>query len=837
MVDREIGACLVSVTETVGWDKRSAVPPDEPRRFRWDCAALVPPYSFLCLAASLLIGFAGAAGSSVAGTPSSGTSAAAERFWLSIADREPPDTMSLRHLFVRMRALAESRRHPERMERLLALAARAQDRNPNSPTFGNFRWLWRDAGVTDPNAVEFLMQDAAATWIKHKEWMPEEGRARFRELIGYAVEACLRHRVPVSYTNIAILNAGNVAVLGEVLDRPDVALEGYRRLEALCAWTWAFGLSEFCSPTYYGVDLDGLEFLLAFARRESGRQQAAALRELVWTDIALNYFPAAEKLAGSHSRSYDYLRGIGSLDAHLEAAGWLQGEVRERQSQWFAQRPEDLVRLRQLAQPQLPRVVRQRWGMPLCQSRTHALYPDVTLSCSASAYFNQDVPLTVDLAGDRSLPRCYFIADGREDPYGKSRVETGMGRHLKAIHLVPFWTAAQRNRDAIGLAIYRRRDLEAGPFENLQSHMVLRRPTEGLWLAGQRVEIRRTGFQPVPANGMGRRPILPALSSDDRVPVEANVPIVLRYGTAAVGIRLLWSRAQDGRPAPAALVDDGNRFGVIRLTVEHRRDAPAAEAGAALWIRIGSGLAGHDAFERWRKRFENAAPPVVEATDRLVRLEVPGEEGPVSMVARAPFGLGGTELRPEPTRAVLELDGKEVGRPVLEAVEPILSLCRGRNPLSPIHVPAEGSVSWEAEAGMALHGMTIADDAAASQGRCVFQPPAGEVYRLPGSVTWSVSTERPGRYYLWARVLAPDPQSNSFHVSWEGDAGEILARDAWHLREGGPWNWQCLALGKSKTPTPIDLLPGLSWLQFRTRESGTKIDRLLLTPNANARPE
>jgi len=227
----------------------------------------------------------------------------------------------------------------------------------------------------------------------------------------------------------------------------------------------------------------------------------------------------------------------------------------------------------------------------------------------------------------------------------------------------------------------------------------------------------------------------------------------------------------------------------------------------------------------------------VEAAPQRVRLEVPGEEGPVSIVARAPFGVGGIELRPQPTRAVLELDGKEIGRPILDGLEPIRSCCRARNPLEPIRVPAERSVSWEAEAGLVLHGMTIADDAAASQGRCVVQPAAREVYRLPGSVTWAISADRPGRYYLWARVLAPDPQSNSFHVSWEADAGGPLARDAWHLCEGGTWNWQCLTLGKSKTPTPVDLLPGLSWLQFRTREPDAKIDRLFLTPDASARPK
>jgi hypothetical protein len=152
-------------------------------------------------------------------------------------------------------------------------------------------------------------------------------------------------------------------------------------------------------------------------------------------------------------------------------------------------------------------------------------------------------------------------------------------------------------------------------------------------------------------------------------------------------------------------------------------------------------------------------------------------------------------------------------------------------------VPAKGNVSWEAEDGLILHGMTVADDPDAWRGRCVVQPAAGEVFRLPGSATWSLRVAQAGRYYLWARVLAPDEQTNSFHVLLEADTDELPVRDAWHMRVGNQWSWQCLALGKSSVAAPADLPAGLAWLQIRTREPGTKIDRLLLTPNASERPE
>ena len=31
------------------------------------------------------------------------------------------------------------------------------------------------------------------------------------------------------------------------------------------------------------------------------------------------------------------------------------------------------------------------------------------------------------------------FADGREDPYGKKKIETGSARHPKALHMQPFW--------------------------------------------------------------------------------------------------------------------------------------------------------------------------------------------------------------------------------------------------------------------------------------------------------------------------------------------------------------------------------------------------------------
>jgi len=748
--------------------------------------------------------------------------ATGERFWRRIADDEPYETMSARKLFAYGMALCEGRQHSERLQRLYELAARMQDRNAESRGYGNIRWTWRDSEVTDRNAVEFCMQDAVVVWTDHRDWMPKPARNTLRELMDYGVEGCLRHRVSTSYTNIAILNAGNLISLGELLDRSDATEEGYRRLDAICLWTWSFGTHEYCSPTYTGVDIEGLGFIHRYAKRDSGRQQAAMLLELLWTDVAVNWFPPAGKLAGTQSRSYDYLRGLGYLSHFLRYHGWLDEEVgasrdlfRPSQGKWSP--PDDLRTI----SDRYPRQVRQSWGLKLTESRTHVIYSDVTLSTSGAAYGSSDMPLTIDLPGASQSVRCYFIADGRGDPYGKKRYETSSARHMKALHLRPFWAGAQRGRDALGVVIYRDRDLAADVVSGCQSHFVLRRNADGLFVGGIAAEVP-------PA-----RP-----SSPTRLPFTNNQSLVIRYATAAVGIRVVWSRARDGMPTEVALVDDGNLFGALRLTIEHNRDEASDQPGAAIWVRIGTGLGSDQQFDAWRRKFEQARAPIVEVTEEAVRIEVPGEDGPVSVAATAPYGTGGSvDLRPEPTRGVLEIDGTEIGRPLLEGLALIQAHKAAVQSQKPIELPAEADVGWEAETGLVFPGMDVGEATEASGGHFVWCPQASTWSRATGTVTWELRIAEAGTYYLWGRVLAPDPETDSFYVAVSSDARDLVRHAEWHTRHGPKWRWERVTLNRARKPTPLDLPAGRCRIQFKTRETGTKIDRLFLTPDPRQTPE
>ena len=375
------------------------------------------------------------------------------------------------------------------------------------------------------------------------------------------------------------------------------------------------------------------------------------------------------------------------------------------------------------------------------------MHANVSLSVAGATYGSQDIPLAVNLSGDHKLTNGYFIADAREDPYGVKKYETSSARHLKALHLAPLGgrPAGRRRVGAGGLSKKDLNDKDAAKeIVNLQSHFVFRRGFDELWIGGRRARI---------PSGTSQRP-----GCTDIQPGDA---IVLRYGTAAVGLRYVGGRKENGSPAPAALIDDGNTLGALRLSIEHRSGEKVggekkSEAAAALWVRIGSRLAGKDDFTRWRIDFEHARGTAAKTEEGHLRFEVAGRDGLVAVEATAPYGLGGAVvLDPPPYRGVLALDGRELGRPILEHLDFARPYRGQRNPFEPIPVAPHRGSYWEAESGVIFPGMIVAEDAAAAAGHYVYQPVDAKIPRHSGNISWPLKIEQPGRYYLWGRVMAP----------------------------------------------------------------------------------
>jgi hypothetical protein len=256
-----------------------------------------------------------------------------------------------------------------------------------------------------------------------------------------------------------------------------------------------------------------------------------------------------------------------------------------------------------------------------------------------------NVPLTVDFAGSRDDVRCYFIPDGRHDPYGKAKI--GYRGHDKTIHLEPFFAGVQETQDALALAVYRDQDVPAES-ETLESHFVMPRKVDAIYVGEQKVD-----FAPgVPQN----------------IVIKPGEAVFLRKGTAAMGVRAPVARSLNGEAAPIALVWDDNPWDAIRVTVDHQKSERQAKANAAavFQVRVGSEL-DEAAFAGFRRAFAAAQCEVAIPPERIsVQAPTITAGKTLAIVAEAPWAKP-SRLKPAPSDAVLEIDGEDVGRKLLEA--------------------------------------------------------------------------------------------------------------------------------------------------------------------------
>ena len=730
--------------------------------------------------------------------------AGAESTWRKL-DGPSPD-LSSRELFTAALAWCEAGLHGDRLERIFEHAAQMQDRDPASPGYGNFRWSWKHAVVFDRNAVEFSMQGGSLLWLRHRERMPDAARERLRTLLELGIEGCKRHRVRESYTNIALMNAGNLILLGEGLANAAAAREGYRRLERIFLYTAQAGIHEFGSPTYYGVDLDDLVLIEAFCKEERGRGQARALLELFWHDIGLNFHPAAGRYSGPYSRNYDYLHGWGGLETHLYLNGWLDRPepsggalVYPLLGRWSPP-----ASCRALAD-RFPRTVRQVWGSDPLQTRTHFLDRDISLGSASTGYGGRmDFLLTSDLPGSRDAVRCYFVPDGRSDPYGKSKIAESASAeaHQKALHLVPFWSAAQRQGEVLAMAVYRPEDVPAGT-TSLESHFVMP---------------RSASFT------VGGRPVDFTSKEPKSVEIGPGEAVVLHQGGAALGIRLPWTNG-----APARLVFDGNPHGAVRLTVDHK-GGPAREPGlppsVVLWVRAGSGLTDNKLFHEWSADFASSRI-ACEVTNR----EISAAKGTELVIrATAPFQQPEPPT-PAPTAAVLEFNGKDIGGPILRQVEPVRSLV-ALPPSQPIRGGDGKALRWEAEAGRIAPFFAVGEDSHAEAGKFVWLP--GEPGQAGGSdlgsVSWKVELASGGAYQLRGRVKSPTQSDDSFRLRVTAPGRELLRTADWAVGVHKEWSWVWFNDPATRKPMVFDLPAGATTIEILPREDGTGLDQLEIVP-------
>lgn len=734
------------------------------------------------------------------------------------------DRTGVRALFEFALEAADAGWRPDLVERAFEIAEQMQDRDPASPTFGNFRWYMLNEKVEDRNAVQFSMERASLLWMLRKDRLTPLAHERLERLIEFSVEGIRRHRVRESYTNIYLMKTWNCIALGEATGRPELAEEGYAMFERWFEQTLETGITEYLSPTYYGVDLGSLGLIARFAGKEEWRGAAETALRLFWTDVALNWFAPAQRLGGAHGRDYDYLRGTGSLDSFLRRHSWLRDgekipelDLFERSSDWTPP-----AELRKLA-GQTPRTVTRRWGAEPWKTATHYVGRSFSLGVANASYGPEDKPFSLDLSSTRKDVLVRFFMDARGDPYGQIKFPQGMSGHMKAQHLVPFLASVQRGPEVLFLAsadpAFPEHFRHAPEPACLLSHFFFPDAAE-VWIGETR---------------------LPALRGQ-RHDVPDQTPVFLRHGGVAAGIRFPLARTDAGGKARIFLAGDGEKFGAARLSVEHAAQAPQSRGVVAAWVRVAEDL-DDAAFTAFRKSFAAAQAEAVLDGDRA-RVKVAGAAEPMAIEADLASGqrLLRTGGEPEDDAALLGLNGRDIGReilgsaPFLKKYEELLAAAEsGRG-----DVARPGTVLEAEGASRVLPEFRIGSDPAASGGKFLWAPgEPGEGGGGSGSARWLLHVPSAGRYALWGRVQAPTSSDDSFFVKFKQTDGPAMEPADWHTGVRPAWTWVALTdleAKNKKKPLLFELAKGGLWLEVSCREDGARLDSLYLAPESDPGP-
>ena len=194
----------------------------------------------------------------------------------------------------------------ERAARIIRNVAAMQETDEDDAHYGNFRWFQEDEGVTDLNAVEFVL-DHLNTIIRldAERRLPADARESLRTMMALGLEEIDRLDVHPSYTNIFLSDVCNSVLGGEALDDASHVERGAQRLREWFDFTNASGAPhEFNSPTYAAVDIARMAALAACTRDPEIALRARVAEERLWLHAATHYHPELAQIAGPHSRSY-----------------------------------------------------------------------------------------------------------------------------------------------------------------------------------------------------------------------------------------------------------------------------------------------------------------------------------------------------------------------------------------------------------------------------------------------------------------------------------------------------------------------------------------------------
>lgn len=184
----------------------------------------------------------------------------------------------------------------------------------------------------------------------------------------------------------------------------------------------------------------------------------------------------------------------------------------------------------------------------------------------------------------------------------------------------------------------------------------------------------------------------------------------------------------------------------------------------------------------------------------------------------------GSDYSLNPGLLRLSLQGREPG---IKIDKLLLTLDAGYEPTdlgADFIYQMDTHLLWqEAERSLLSAPMQVYPDEEAASGNYVMVPVAEGNNGL-GAAGLSFYLFETRKYQLWLRHAAPDANSNSIRIQIDDRAAQ-----EWNFAEHGDWEWAAF-------PETLDLASGMHTVRILGRESGTRIDKMLLADDLTYTP-